>query len=221
MADPLTLSMAAFLSLAATCGDGIAPTTLADLTAHESGFNTIAININGKNGGTVKGIKTKTHAIAYAKELYKRGVNFDAGAPQINSKNFEWLGVTPETVFDPCQAMKAQVRLLRSYSKWNTGNEKKGFENGFVDKVQAKRSGVREAMRQVWIGQANASEVPRLPLDSVPRETPAAPAVPPAAPANACTLAPSWDLGGKIRLDCITSDKSTTRKIKLKIEEYP
>lgn len=174
MADPLILTMTAFLTLAGRCGDGIAPSTLADLQAHESGFNVIAMNINGKGGGTVRHIKTKAQAIALAKTLYARGINFDAGVAQINSANFKWLGVTPETVFDPCKSIEAQARLLRSYSQYNTGSKERGFRNGYVNKVVAGRAEVRKAMQDAWHGSPSTP-------GSVSRETPPLlPAEPPA-----------------------------------------
>lgn len=175
MPEPLVLTMAAFLTLAGRCGEGVAPHTLANLQAHESGFNVIAININGPKGGTVKHIKNKTQAIALAKLLYKRGVSFDAGAAQINSKNFEWLGLTPETAFDPCESIKAQSRLLRSYSRYNTGNERNGFKNGYVDKVLAKSAAVRDALQLAENGQ---------PAAPVSRETPPTPTPAAAIPAG-------------------------------------
>lgn len=187
MPDPLTLSMAAFLTLASQCGEGIAPATLADLQAHESGFRIIAININGKNGGTVKHIKNKTQAIALAKTLYQRGVSFDAGVAQINSFNFKWLGLTPETVFDPCESIKAQSRLLRSYSKYNTGNEIAGFKNGYVGKVVAGQGAVREAMRDAMRMAENDAPMP-LP--------------PPAVPACGANV-PEWDAGGSLRANAL------------------
>jgi type IV secretion system protein VirB1 len=205
MADPLVITMAGFLTLAAQCGSGIAPQTLADLQAHESGFNTIAININGPGGGTVKNVKTRAQAVALAKSLYAKKINFDAGLPQINSGNFEWLGLTPETVFEPCEAIKAQVRYLRSLSKYNTGSEERGFKNGYVNKVIGKQASVREAMQAVWSG-GDAS----LPLP---------PAVPPAAPGKpACAVtAPDWDSGGRLRQVALCNAQSQKRRI----EEYP
>src|SRR5690349_3499872 len=133
MSDPIVLTMAAFLTLASQCGEGVAPSTLADLQAHESGFNTLAININGPGGGPVTNIKTKMQASALAQMLYKQGVSFDAGVAQINSKNFEMLGLTPETVFEPCLAIKAQARLLQLFSQYNTGDKRRGFDNGYVN----------------------------------------------------------------------------------------
>jgi type IV secretion system protein VirB1 len=178
MPDPLILTMSAFLTLANQCGEGIAPSTLANLQAHESGFNVLALNINGNGGGTVKGIKTKSQAIALAKTLYERDISFDAGIAQINSKNFKWLGVTPETVFDPCEAIKAQTRLLRSYSKYNTGDENNGFTNGYVNKVVAGQERVRNAMR---MAEAEARPSPDVSRETAPSETPTEATPPPAA----------------------------------------
>lgn len=71
---------------------------------------------------------------------------------QINSANFARLGVTPETVFDPCTNLRAGARLLAdnygrahiaghadplraALSEYNTGSRSRGLMNGYVGKV--------------------------------------------------------------------------------------
>src|SRR3546814_15029492 len=41
-----------------------------------------------------------------------RSASFDAGLMQINSANFARLGLTPETVFDPCTNLRAGAHVL-------------------------------------------------------------------------------------------------------------
>ncbi|WP_176599425.1 lytic transglycosylase domain-containing protein [Sphingobium sp. 15-1] len=100
-------------------------------------------------------------AIATARGLLQRGANFDAGLMQINSANFAHLGLTAETVFDPCTNLRAGARVLTdnysrasaaghayplqaAISEYNTGSRVRGLSNGYVGRVYAAR---RSAMR--------------------------------------------------------------------------
>lgn len=108
------LTEAAFLALALQCAPGVAPSTLLALAKQESGLNTEAINRSNRNGTA------------------------DYGLMQINSANFSWLGLTPETALDPCQSLRAARDLLQSYSRYNTGSPTAGFANGYVQNVLAR-----------------------------------------------------------------------------------
>jgi type IV secretion system protein VirB1 len=98
---------------------------------------------------------TKAEAISWAKNLYANGYIFDAGPTQVRSTNFSHLGVTPETVFDPCTNIGAggrhltelyvkatkryggpgQTALRAAISAYRTGDFERGIANGGVDKV--------------------------------------------------------------------------------------
>lgn len=52
---------------------------------------------------------------------------------QINSANFNWLGL--HDPFDPCQSIAAAGRLLASLSAYNTGSPTKGIANGYATKA--------------------------------------------------------------------------------------
>lgn len=171
------IGLAAFLQLATTCGDGIAPLTLKAIVMRENiSVDAFAINVNGPGGGTVRGIKTKAQAIAKARELIRTGRDFDAGVAQINVRNWKWLGLTEATVFDACANVGAQAFLLKSYSKYNTGSPTRGFDNGYVSAVADNERKARDLARQA----------------------PASPA-PAAASPNACPKGPRWDAWGKAR----------------------
>lgn len=150
-----TITLAMFLQLAGANCD-IAPHTLASLSFAESGgpgrtLDPLAININlpaSQGGGTVRGIRTKAQAIAKARDLQRAGIDFDAGVGQINVRNWRWLGVTAETVFNPADNIAAQCRLLQSYSRYNTGSPVRGVANGYVQRVVRGAASVREAVRQ-------------------------------------------------------------------------
>lgn len=61
----------------------------------------------------------------------------DYGLMQVNTANFGWLGLTAETALDPCQSIRAGVRVLTSLSAYNTGKPTAGLDNGYVHKVVA------------------------------------------------------------------------------------
>lgn len=146
--------------LAATCAPNIHETTLSALVRHESTNQVYAIGIN-KGKRLAKQPTDLEHAALIANDLIERGVDFDAGLGQINVRNWAWLGLTTETVFDPCTNLQAaqtvltdcyrralrqsgdEQRALRSaLSCYNTGNFVRGFNNGYVGKVLA-QAGVK------------------------------------------------------------------------------
>lgn len=139
-----------FLALMPQCAPDVAPSTMARLVHVESGFNALAINVNG--GRLERQPRTLAEAVVTARELRKQGWDFDAGAAQINVRNWRWLGLDEFTVFDPCTNLRAaqavllecfgrassgdeQQRLRGALSCFNTGNHRAGFANGYVSKV--------------------------------------------------------------------------------------
>lgn len=146
--------MIEFIELAKTCAPDIHTTTIAAIVRHESNFNPLAIGVNGKAGRSIFP-KTREQAVEEVKKLQAQGASFDAGYGQINNANWNWLGITPENVFDPCTNLKAAQRVLakcyagasKTYqgqnalhaalSCYNTGNYTNGFKNGYVRKVLA------------------------------------------------------------------------------------
>lgn len=139
------------LSLAAQCAPTVAPETLLSVVQAESGFDPLAIGVNGKPRVTVTAA-TRAEASAKASALIAAGRSVDLGLAQINSRNLGWLGLTVEAAFDPCRNLAAAARvlqaaydprndaqaqpaLLRALSRYNTGDERRGFANGYVQKV--------------------------------------------------------------------------------------
>ena len=147
--------LAEFTLLAAACAPNIAPTTLEAVVKHESTGHEFAIGIN--QGKRLDQQPTELEdAVAIADQLIKDGIDFDAGLGQINVRNWEWLGLTSETVFEPCTNLRAaqtvlaecygrasrkfndeQQALRAALSCYNTGNFDRGFQNGYVNKVLA------------------------------------------------------------------------------------
>jgi type IV secretion system protein VirB1 len=125
------------------------------LIGHESHHQPYAIGINGSNYLNNQP-STRDEAINQAKTLRSQGIDFDAGLAQINVRNWDWLKLNAETVFDPCTNLQAaqtvlthcytravklytdeQQALQAALSCYNTGHLERGFKNGYVTKVLA------------------------------------------------------------------------------------
>ena len=134
------------LTLIATCAPMVSPTTMKAVVLEESRGHPYAIH----DGNTHRALfpDSKAEAIATARRLIEGGSRIDAGLAQINSQNWKWLGLTPETVFDPCTNLRAGERvILAAYtsdpstvdaaiSRYNTGDATRGASNGYVGRVK-------------------------------------------------------------------------------------
>ena len=138
----------------------------------ESGFNPLALNVNGV--ADPRPPQTKAEAIRTAEELMRQGRNIDLGLAQINSKNLGWLGLTVADAFDPCRNLAAAAKVLEAgfvsaarrapqqqalrmaFSAYNTGNHARGFHNGYVAKVEAAAGRLIPALSANFI-DANAT----------------------------------------------------------------
>lgn len=155
------------VDLAQRCAPGVDPMTMAYIVAHESGNRQFAINVNYGASQLPSQPSSAEEALAATGRLEAEGHNYDLGLAQINSANFEWLGVTPEDMVDPCKNLSASERVISDcYSRarnrtndeqgalrmalscYNTGSMERGFANGYVDRVE-------------WIASQD-SKVPRL-----------------------------------------------------------
>ena len=144
-----------FIAMAHQCAPNVHITTLTAVIRHESGFDPLAIHINAKGARSIHP-SSRDEAVRETRKLLAEGVSFDAGYGQVNVKNWSWLGLTPETVFDPCTNLAAAQRVLvrcyeqaasvygrttkalyAAFSCYNTGNLTAGFENGYVQSVVA------------------------------------------------------------------------------------
>lgn len=133
----MLLTAAAFTAIAAICAPGIDVKDLKAVARVESSFNTTAIHDN--TSGKSHFPAGADEAIALARQLIGAGHSIDAGLTQTNSANFAWLGLTPETAFDPCESLRAAMAHLQAFSRYNTGNSVKGLRNGYVRRVMAAR----------------------------------------------------------------------------------
>lgn len=186
----MLLSLSATLSLAATCAPQVAPQILAAIVQVESGFNPLALGINGapqmrRRPGS------RAEAVNMARTLIAAGRSVDLGLAQLNSRNLHRLGLTVDEAFDPCRNVAAAGRLLSSnyaaersrhpnaqtalraaLSRYNTGHATRGLTNGYVARVTAAAFGPAPA----------------------PSTTPNEINTTPALPENAAPPAPAWDV---------------------------
>ncbi|CUJ49817.1 lytic transglycosylase domain-containing protein [Achromobacter kerstersii] len=144
-----------FPSLARQCAPEVHISTLSAVVRHESAFDPLAIGVNSKPHRSIRP-KSKEEAIKAAQDLIAKGIDFDVGYGQINVRNWKWLGVTSESIFDPCTNLASAQRVLvecykraaklhgpgqnalyAAFSCYNTGNLTSGFTNGYVGKVIA------------------------------------------------------------------------------------
>jgi len=176
-APPLSadvMSAAAFRALAETCAPGVAPDLLSKLVSTESGFNAFAIGVNGVDPDSYAP-RTAVEATTLARQLITEGRSIDMGLGQINSANLAWLGLTPDSVFDPCANLAATETVLRdgyerarqtgaspgdalgqALSAYNTGSPTRGFANGYVARVLERDVG--SLSRRIQTTRADLSE---------------------------------------------------------------
>lgn len=152
------LELAALLSLSQQCAPSIAPATMLSVVKVESGFNPLAINVNGAADPPPP--KDRSEAIRMAEGLIRQGHSVDLGLGQINSRNLGWLGLSVAEAFDPCRNLAAAAKVLEqgfvgaarsapqqqalrmAFSAYNTGDYARGFRNGYVAKVEAAAAGL-------------------------------------------------------------------------------
>jgi type IV secretion system protein VirB1 len=147
----MAYSATAILALASHCAPSVAPETVLAIIQTESVGNPFALNVNG--GRQPARQSSAIDAAATARRFVAAGYSVDLGLGQINSRNMRWLGLTWETVFDPCTNVAALARVLTTnynsvkagrdpqtalrvaLSMYNTGSQTRGFRNGYVAKV--------------------------------------------------------------------------------------
>ncbi|EES7042047.1 lytic transglycosylase domain-containing protein [Shigella flexneri] len=148
------------MTLISQCAPGVSPETMRAIIMTESGGNPYAI-ANVTDGGS-KYFTTEEEAVNHAKKLTTDKKNFSAGLGQINSRNFQNLNLTNESVFSPCANIRAAAAVLKTcWDKYETkggdqqkilrdamscyysGNNKRGYvkeSNGksYIDIVEEK-----------------------------------------------------------------------------------
>ena len=145
------MDSAFFIALVTACAPLVHPATAQALVSVESGFNPHAI---GVVGGVLERQPRNAHeALATANHLRDAGWNFSVGLAQLNVRNFDRLGLSIRTAFDPCENLKAMQSILiecieragtgaapqrdlrRALSCYYSGNFVTGFRHGYVARV--------------------------------------------------------------------------------------
>lgn len=148
------MDAAAFLALTLACAPHVHADTARALVSVESAFNPWAIGVVG--GALLRQPRHGAEALATARALRAAGWNFSVGLGQINVGNFERLGLTLESAFEPCNNLAAmqtvlaecfaraqasamttpnQPALRQALSCYYSGNFATGFRHGYVRKV--------------------------------------------------------------------------------------
>ena len=151
------MDTAMLVALIMSCAPQVDVGTARALIAVESGFNPFAI---GVVGGVLERQPTgRNQAIATARALQAGGWNFSVGLAQINRHNFDRLGLSVESAFEPCANLAAmqtvltecferaekpgggaQRALRQALSCYYSGNFVTGFAHGYVHRVVTARA---------------------------------------------------------------------------------
>lgn len=163
----MTLPAAVVMGLAAQCASNVAPATIAAIVQTESRGNELAIGVNGLGRGIAQPTSV-AQAIKVARFYVAKGYSVDLGLGQINSRNMKALGLTWDTVFEPCtniaaagavlsgnyfrvrEGLHPQRALRIALSMYNTGSQSRGFSNGYVGKVVG-NAGVSDGIQPVAV----------------------------------------------------------------------
>lgn len=193
----MTYATAALFTLAAQCAPNVSQQTVVAIIKTESDGNPFAINVNGARQPSAP--TSAATASATARRFIAAGYSVDLGLGQINSRNMRWLGLTWDTVFDPCTNIAAlgvvltanytaakpgrdpQTALRVALSMYNTGSPTRGFRNGYVARVVG-NAGIADtipaaALAVVQSGKLSAAAAENATLEApVPSPRPAPPA---------------------------------------------
>lgn len=140
----MILGMLLFAHISANCASGDSVTTLASVAKAESGFDTLAIHDN-TTGDTIRPNDEDTARRLARTLIIERGHSVDVGLMQINSANFQQLGLSIDDAFEACHSIAAGARVLKdgyrqalreAFSRYNTGSPVRGFANGYVHRVE-------------------------------------------------------------------------------------
>lgn len=208
----MQLTTAAIIALAAQCANGVAPSTIAAVVHTESKGYQFALNVNGVSRQPDRPTSA-ADAARIARAYIARGYSVDLGLGQINSRNMNALGLTWDSVFDPCTNIGAAGQVLAgnyhrvrdgrmpqealrvALSMYNTGNQIRGFRNGYVGRVLS-NAGVANGVTPVayavpmrGTGGSIEDQPSATMLANLAAENKAAPK-----PTSASSPPPSWDV---------------------------
>jgi type IV secretion system protein VirB1 len=162
----------------------VAPETLLAVAKVESNFRAFAIHDN--TTGRSYNPPSRGEAIEIAEDLTAINHSVDLGIMQINNANLKEIGMPVSDAFEPCRAMgvaatilshdyesvdgdvRQQRALREALSAYNTGNDKAGFRNGYVKRVEIAAREVVPAIETVAVspGEHPAGALPAQPKSS-------------------------------------------------------
>ena len=102
-----------FLALADQCASFVAPHTLEAIVKTESNFDPLKIGVNGGAKLQRQPVNVE-EAIVTAQWLLQNGYNIDLGLGQVNSSNFNRVGLSVTEAFDPCKNLKAAGTIFNN-----------------------------------------------------------------------------------------------------------
>lgn len=186
------------------CAPGVAPETLMPLVAVESAAKPFVVANVTDN--TSHFFDEKERAVAFVNTLAAQGKNYSAGLMQINAKNFTWLGLTNETVFDHCANIRAGAKVLQScYARAakNETSEQTALRNalscyysGNFQRGYAKEKTDGKSYIERIETKAVAGVIPALQVDGQTATPAASPAVKPPEFVVSGDEGESWDVFG-------------------------
>lgn len=150
-----TMDYVEFATYVQQCAPYVHPRTMYSVVAKESSFNPYAIAIVGK-GRLIRQPRNYGEAVATARALVQRGIDFSAGLSQVTYRNFDSFGLTIESAFQVCPNLAAggrilsdcfaralpgqrneQVALDAALSCYYSNNFITGFKDGYVQRIKA------------------------------------------------------------------------------------
>jgi type IV secretion system protein VirB1 len=117
-----------------TCAPLVAPVTMAAVVQQESGGHPLTVHDN--TTGMSYHLRTEAEAIALLRTLTTAGHSLDLGLGQVNSQNLPKLGLTVETIFQPCTNLSAASAILMKAWEQAGGNLRgalSAYNTGRVD----------------------------------------------------------------------------------------
>ena len=98
------------------CSNGVHPVVMHGIISQESSFNPYAIGV--VNGRLSYQPKTRAQAIAAVNALKAAGKNYSMGLAQVNKQHMKRLGLTTESIFEPCANVKAGATIFKECHEW-------------------------------------------------------------------------------------------------------
>lgn len=173
------------------CAPHIDPSTMRSIVQVESSVNPYAIGIDTPGLRLARQPKSREEAVVTAQWLHDNGYRYGAGWAQISHQNFARLGLTPENVFDPCLNLQVSQKILIddyqiaqasakadavspvliTLSRYNTGDNDRGFRNGYVEKVIKAASKSKPSATPSPSASGASTDIAPIPLVSTSKNT--------------------------------------------------